>query len=314
MVAFNFPAGASSGQEYTAPNGTVYQYDGQKWNVKSTSLASVATSGSYTDLSDTPEQYKFNVGADDSVVREVSNGETITFKGSDGITTSSDDEGNITIQGGIVEGQTYEIDIVGNVFDNNSNQIIDRETGIVTADVKGSVFADDSQVVVDGITGSLFGNLTGNVTGDVTGSIFTDASTQVVDGHSGSVTANKLTTTDQNVYFGDPEVARIRVHETSSTGTNPFDVFLFRASEYRSMKILVQASNTTDNTFYITELLCLHDGTDAYTSEYSTIFTSDPDPDITLVAILNNGNFILRVTPQLNVDIDYKFIIQTIRT
>jgi len=314
MVAFNFPAGATNGQEYTAPNGTVYRYDGQKWNVKSASLAAVATSGSYTDLSDTPEEYKFNVGADDSVVREVSNGETITFKGSDGITTSTDDEGNVTITGGIVEGQTYEIDVVGNVFGTDSSKIIDRDTNTVTADLRGSVFADDSAKIVDGITGDLFGNLTGSVTGDVTGSVFTDGSTQVVDGHSGSVTANVLTTTDQNVYFGVPEVARIRVHETTSSGTGTFDVFLFRASEYRSMKILIQADNTTDGTYYISELLCLHDGTDAYTSEYSTIFTSDPDPDISVVAILNNGNFVLRVTPQLNVDISYKFIIQTIRT
>src|SRR6056300_265288 len=38
-------------------------------------------------------------------------------------------------------------------------------------DIKGSVFADDSTVLVDAVNGSLNGNLTGNVTGDVTGNL-----------------------------------------------------------------------------------------------------------------------------------------------
>ena len=59
MTAFNFPAGANEGQEYAAPNGTTYVFDGEKWNVKSASLSAVATSGSYSDLTDTPEEYKF---------------------------------------------------------------------------------------------------------------------------------------------------------------------------------------------------------------------------------------------------------------
>ena len=79
------------------------------------------------------------------------------------------------------------------------------------------------------------------------------------------------------------------------------------------MKIIIQASNTTDGEYYCSELLCFHDGTDAYTTEYATMFTNNGDPDISTVAILNNGNFILRITPAVNVEIEYKFIIQTIR-
>ncbi len=76
-------------------------------------------------------------------------------------------------------------------------------TGIIAADAfKGSVFADDSTLLVDGISGRIVGpvfanvtgNLTGNVTGDVTGnlvgfhtgdvkgSVFGDDSTMLVDG------------------------------------------------------------------------------------------------------------------------------------
>ena len=85
-------------------------------------LATVATTGSYNDLSDTPlipdligyatESYVdnavsgisggggafiLNVAADDSSQRILSTGETIQFIGGSGIQTSSDAEGNITI-------------------------------------------------------------------------------------------------------------------------------------------------------------------------------------------------------------------------
>jgi len=288
MTAFNFPASAVANQEYTAPNGTVYRFDGQKWNVKSSSLATVATTGDYTDLSNTPEEYKFSIGADDSTLREVGKNESITIKGGNNISTSSDEEGNITITGedGIVPGNTYDINI------------------------SGDVVADDSTTVINSATGEI----TGNLTGDVTGSVLQDDSAVIVDGTSGNVTANRLTTTDQNVYFGNPEVARIRVHTETRQTLDQFDVFMFKASEYRSMKVIIQAHNTTDNEYYVSELLCLHDGTNSYTSEYSTIFTNTSDPDISVVAILNNGNFILRVTPAVNVEIDYKFIIQTMTT
>ena len=91
--------------------------------VNKPSFATVATSGSYNDLSNTPsipdltgyatESYVdnavsgisgggssafiLNVAADDSSQRIVSTGETIQFIGGTGITTASDAEGNITI-------------------------------------------------------------------------------------------------------------------------------------------------------------------------------------------------------------------------
>jgi len=88
-------------------------------------FATVATSGSYNDLSDQPtipsltgyatesyvdnaisnvetgggviDPFTFAVGADDSTLRTISSNESIQFIGGTGITTSSDAEGNITI-------------------------------------------------------------------------------------------------------------------------------------------------------------------------------------------------------------------------
>ena len=48
----------------------------------------------------TEDSYKFSIGADDSTLRIINNGESIKFIGTNGITTSSDAEGNITISGG----------------------------------------------------------------------------------------------------------------------------------------------------------------------------------------------------------------------
>jgi len=73
-------------------------------------------SGDYNDLINTPEiaqdiseltdrqglltsGFSFKVSADDSTEKVISNNETIKFSGSNGVTTASDEEGNITISG-----------------------------------------------------------------------------------------------------------------------------------------------------------------------------------------------------------------------
>ena len=46
-MAFNFPSGATNGQQYTADNGVVYVFDGTKWNIQS-AINNYATTGSNT--------------------------------------------------------------------------------------------------------------------------------------------------------------------------------------------------------------------------------------------------------------------------
>ena len=57
-------------------------------------------------------------------------------------------------------------------------------------DIKGSVFADDSTLIVDGVNGILNGNLNGNVTGDVTGNVTGDLTGNVTSTTSSSTFAN----------------------------------------------------------------------------------------------------------------------------
>ena len=68
----------------------------------------------------------------------------------------------------------------------------DTLSGSVIGDVKGSIFADDSKLMMDGLTGTLYGPMIG----DVTGSVFADNSTILVDGVSGKITLGNNTTDD----------------------------------------------------------------------------------------------------------------------
>jgi hypothetical protein len=64
--------------------------------------------------------------------------------------------------------------LTGNVLGNVTGNVLGNLTGFHTGDVKGSVFADDSTILVDGVSGVLRGTLIGNVQGNVTGNIFTN--------------------------------------------------------------------------------------------------------------------------------------------
>jgi hypothetical protein len=66
-------------------------------------------------------------------------------------------------------------------------------------DLKGSVFGDDSSVIVNAIdrvvtaSGGFIGNVTGNVTGDIKGSLFGDDSTAIINGIDNTVTGTTVT-------------------------------------------------------------------------------------------------------------------------
>lgn len=69
-------------------------------------------------------------------------------------------------------------------------------SGTFKGDVIGSVFADDSTLVLDGLTGTLYGRLDG----DMTGSVFSDDSTIMVDGLNKSLHATNVYAT---THWGD---------------------------------------------------------------------------------------------------------------
>ena len=82
-------------------------------------------------------------------------------------------------------------------------------------DLKGSIFADDSTMLVDAVSGiipaavvsgTFTGSVVGNVTGILKGSVFADDSTQIIDGNSftvyGNIEATTLRTAETKIALG----------------------------------------------------------------------------------------------------------------
>jgi hypothetical protein len=81
---------------------------------------------------------------------------------------------------GINEGDAYNIVVSGNVIGVDSTVLVNTTSGTFHGDLTGSVFADDSSILVDGRDGVLRGILIGSVTGNVTGNLTGTASSATI--------------------------------------------------------------------------------------------------------------------------------------
>jgi hypothetical protein len=77
-------------------------------------------------------------------------------------------------------------DVTGNVTGNVTGSLVGGSTGYHTGDVKGSVFADDSTLLVDAVAGRIVGPVFANVTGNINGVVTGTAGSSLV----GNVTGN----------------------------------------------------------------------------------------------------------------------------
>ena len=106
------------------------------------------------------------------------------------------------------------IDIIGSVFANDSSIIVDSidqrvfasgglvgdTTGYHTGDVKGSVFGDDCTMIVDAVENKVFAEFFGNVTGDVTGNITGNVTGDVLGNVTGNADGDHTGTFTGNVF------------------------------------------------------------------------------------------------------------------
>jgi hypothetical protein len=114
--------------------------------------------------------------------------------------------------------------ITGNVSGNLTGNVTGNTTGYHTGDVKGSVFADGSTLLVDAVAGTIpgenitgtvtatfAGNLTGDVTGNLTGNVFTST----ID----SSDSSSITVTPQMNFSSDVIVNQgIEINPTGNIG------------------------------------------------------------------------------------------------
>ena len=121
-------------------------------------------------------------------------GGDLDTNGNDIIGTGSIDiTGNITTTGNLTVGQIIA-DVKGSLFADDSTIMVDAVSGIVTADVIGNVTGDLTGNVTGNVTGTVTGTLVGSMTGDVKGSVFADDSTIIVDAIDSVITADTVNT------------------------------------------------------------------------------------------------------------------------
>jgi len=189
---------------------------------KSGNITQWTNNAGYVTLADIPNNFTLNVGADDSTMRDINAGEGFKILGGTNITTASDAEGNITITGPTLTTYQQAIATAGNTGTGSigvgdtftvlgtTGQIKVDAAGfalsislenLINTDLKGSVFADDSTLLVDGVSGSIpYSVLSGAPT---TVSSFTNDSNFVSSGaniteftnNAGYVTADQVGST-----------------------------------------------------------------------------------------------------------------------
>ena len=102
-----------------------------------------------------------------------------------------------------------------------------------------------------------------------------------------------LITARSGVDFGSPAVVRIESASSTKTSTSQASVDSFTASSYRSAQYQVQI--TKGSVYQMTTINVLHDGTNAYISEFGTIKTGVNLA--TFDADINSGSLRLLATP-----------------
>ena len=161
--------------------------------------------------------------------------------------------GSEIVGSGVVEGSNYKINIVaddstlllnsstgehfglfkGSFFGEDSTQIIDGHSGVVTGSFVGNLLGSVDGNVIGTLTGNVIGNTTGthfgNVfgevegnttgfhTGDIKGSVFADDSSLIINGETKLFTNGTLTIDDNNLTLFGTDIIEIG----ASDGTNP---------------------------------------------------------------------------------------------
>ena len=76
---------------------------------------------------------------------------------------------------------------------------------------------------------------------------------------------------------GTLDIDQLASHDTASTTTattSQTSIFSFDKSVFRTAKLVISVTDSDGSNYHSTEMLVIHDGTDAYKTEYGSIFTS----------------------------------------
>ena len=279
-----------------------------------------------------------------SIIQDTGTGQ-LAIRG--GITVSISNPAGTQVMANFINGGAVNLFHAGvNRFKTTSTGAV--VTGILTAtsNVKvgsGITLSSDGDIFATGVTTSttFVGDLTGDVTGDVTGTASNATLAVSAQGLTGSpnitVTdvnavdaiisgnlsvAGTITSLDQNdilatgiitassgVDLGDPGIVTLSSDTLTTTSSSADTVASVSATVNRSATFQVQVTRGTE--YHVTTINVVHDGTNAFLSEYGTIRTGSILA--TFDADISGGNLRLRATPTSTASTVFKLSKTTIK-
>ena len=146
--------------------------------------------------------------------------------------------------------------------------------------------------------------------------IDSDASNGIFLRISGSNKVHLDTNGNFGVNVTDPK-AKFQVEEygidtteTSTSATTQTVIHTMSASDFRSARFTIQVTNSTDSTYHTTEILMVHDGTNANITEFGKVFTANEEA--TFDADVSSGNVRLFATPATSDSMEFKVVCHSI--
>lgn len=120
----------------------------------------------------------------------------------------------------------------------------------------------------------------------------------------GNVQSNAVLTISSNTNLGNSTISVTTLHNNvthikssshTSTNTDPQIVDSFGATEFRAGKYLISIRDTDNSDYQSTEIMLLHDATNAYVTEYATLVSNNTLG--TFVANIDSSVVRLYITP-----------------
>jgi len=168
-----------------------------------------------------------------------------------------------------------------------NNVITALTTNVVTIGLGGTVGLTTGNGFVQGIFGANSIVATTITAGNVTnsGSLLTIASNTALTGNSVAVSGTLLVNSTTALFSANTLV------QTSS----PTVIDTFSTSSYRTAKYVISVTDNAANNFQSTELMLMHSGGSAYTTEYATLISNSTIAQFS--ASISSGNVNLTYTP-----------------
>jgi hypothetical protein len=227
------------------------------------------------------------------------NGTTITINS----TTTSVEDSLLELANQNTSSDTIDIGFYGN-YDDGLSDDASEYTGLfrdasdstwklfdglevepgTTVDTTGSGYAKAALEVGDLTATTL------NVSNSITGA---SISYPTSDGTSGQV----LTTNGSGTLTFQDAGSGLSEGSVTTTSTSETNLDTWSSSTYRSVKYTISISDSTAGDYEMTEIHVLHDGTNAYFSQFGTVLAGTTSELVSFGVDISGGDVRLRITP-----------------